>query len=451
MVGKYSTRTLILTTGLLLSLHVDSEAITEGTEGFGQVEDCRFLTYEQQQFFDLKLPSFRTDWISPDFIQGALPHTPAKDAASEISHIFNHALLLDPEMQQLSISNTGSRARLDRALQKLREGKPVGVGISGGSITIGTGTKIFNEDGFFGRIVSWINATYPHPDHTFVNGGMGGSTSGYMAQCIERYLPSLSDMDIIFLEFDLQDPYVPLIPLDNPVRRGYEQMLRKLLSQPQAPAVVEIHFWAPNSPHVPPGSSKGVSFYHNSQAELDTLAAYYRVPALSLRNAIYDKTFQGLPGFRPGDFMCDAIHPNFLGHRYLADLAISLMQDRLARLVLTDPAEDRFEDPEMLPPMFLGNDAGKSHCMTGSDFQGRVLQHEGWEWINEGKNGRQKWGFVTTTPGNFMEILIDTTGGPHASKVGTHPTHTSVEVWHHLAVRSIKAASCSQSHACKSN
>lgn len=92
-------------------------------------------------------------------------------------------------------------------------------------------------------------------------------------------------------------------------------MLRKLLSQPQAPAVVEIHFWAPSSPHVPPGSSKGISFYHNSQAELDTLAAYYRVPALSLRNAIYDKTFLDVPGFRPGDFMCDSIHPNFLGHR----------------------------------------------------------------------------------------------------------------------------------------
>lgn len=57
-------------------------------------------------------------------------------------------------------------------------------------------------------------------------------------------------------------------------------------------------------------------------------------------------------------------------------MAISLMQDRLARLVLTDPAEDRFEDPQLLPPMFLGNDAGISHCMTGTDFQGRVLRHE---------------------------------------------------------------------------
>ncbi len=97
-------------------------------------------------------------------------------------------------------------------------GKPIGVGISGGSITIGTGTKTFNEDGFFGRIVSWINATYPHADHKFVNGGMGGSTSGYMAQCIERYLPGLAEMDIIFLEFDLQDPFVSMAPLDNPIR-----------------------------------------------------------------------------------------------------------------------------------------------------------------------------------------------------------------------------------------
>ena len=52
------------------------------------------------------------------------------------------------------------------------------------------------------------------------------------------------------------------------------------------------------------------------------------------------------------------------------------MQDRLARLVLTDPAEDSFEDPQILPPMFLGNDAGVSHCMTGVDFQHRVLRHE---------------------------------------------------------------------------
>ena len=79
-------------------------------------------------------------------------------------------------------------------------------------------------------------------------------------------------------------------------------MLRTLLSQPQAPAVVELHFWAPRSPYLPAGSSKGVSFYHNSQAELDTLAAYYQVPALSLRNAIYDKTFSEVPGFRVADF-----------------------------------------------------------------------------------------------------------------------------------------------------
>lgn len=78
MVGRYHARILFLTTLLRLWLQVSCDSTSEDTEGFGQVEDCRFLTYEQQQFYDLKLPSFRTDWISPDFIQSALPHTPAK-------------------------------------------------------------------------------------------------------------------------------------------------------------------------------------------------------------------------------------------------------------------------------------------------------------------------------------------------------------------------------------
>ena len=103
----------------------------------------------------------------------------------------------------------------------LYTGDPVGIGITGGSITIGTGTENPAYDGFFGRIIDWVNATYPHPNHIFENGGMGGSTSAYMAQCIERYIAALPDMDIIFVEFDLQDPFEPRIELDNPVRCVY--------------------------------------------------------------------------------------------------------------------------------------------------------------------------------------------------------------------------------------
>ena len=78
MVGRECSRILFLITLPRLWFQVSCDGTSEGTEGFGQVDDCRFLSYEQQQFYDLKLPSFRTDWISPDFIQSALPHTPAK-------------------------------------------------------------------------------------------------------------------------------------------------------------------------------------------------------------------------------------------------------------------------------------------------------------------------------------------------------------------------------------
>ena len=31
---------------------------------------------------------------------------------------------------------------------------------------------------------------------------------------------------------------------------------------------------------------------------------------------------------------------------------------------------------------------------------------QGWEWLNEGKNGRHKWGYISTVPGTSMEILV---------------------------------------------
>ena len=78
MATMFCLRTVVLV-GLIQLCHLASgQTSTEGLEGFGQVEDCRFLSYEEQQFYNLKLPSFRTDWIRPDFVQAALPHTPAK-------------------------------------------------------------------------------------------------------------------------------------------------------------------------------------------------------------------------------------------------------------------------------------------------------------------------------------------------------------------------------------
>lgn len=38
-------------------------------------------------------------------------------------------------------------------------------------------------------------------------------------------------------------------------------------------------------------------------------------------------------------------------------------------------------------------------CAIGADFVSVVLEHEGWEWVDEGKPGSPKWGFVSTQVG----------------------------------------------------
>ena len=78
MARSFRSRAFILLALVSVWQQFHCQALGDGSEGFGDVQDCRLLSYEEQQFFNLKLPSFRTDWISPDFIQSALPHTPAK-------------------------------------------------------------------------------------------------------------------------------------------------------------------------------------------------------------------------------------------------------------------------------------------------------------------------------------------------------------------------------------
>ena len=40
----------------------------------------------------------------------------------------------------------------------------------------------------------------------------------------------------------------------------------------------------------------------------------------------------------------------------------------------------------------------------------------GFEWVNEAKTERPKWGFVATKPGSFLKIALDTTATALVSK-----------------------------------
>jgi hypothetical protein len=63
------------------------------------------------------------------------------------------------------------------------------------------------------------------------------------------------------------------------------------------------------------------------------------------------------------------------------------------------------------PPFFLGNEYDPSGvCAIGSEFKELASMDEGWEWVDEGKPGKPKWGFVSEEIGKPLVVEIDISG-----------------------------------------
>lgn len=71
------------------------------------------------------------------------------------------------------------------------------------------------------------------------NGGMRGAPSTYFEVCSKRHLPG--NVDIVVAEFNINDEAMPSPAMQNPARRSFERLLRKLLSLPSKPAVILLN------------------------------------------------------------------------------------------------------------------------------------------------------------------------------------------------------------------
>lgn len=68
------------------------------------------------------------------------------------------------------------------------------------------------------------------------NKGIGGTSSGVFSACAEQMVAP--DAALVVIEFTVNDKAD--LRLADPQRRGYEQLVRKLLRLPGAPAVVQV-------------------------------------------------------------------------------------------------------------------------------------------------------------------------------------------------------------------
>ncbi|CAL8468221.1 g7760 [Coccomyxa elongata] len=335
-------------------------------------------------------------------------HPQARRAAMQ-EKLLAYRLLVSEQMLAQGLSNLGDSRRMERFFEKLLRGDPVTMVTLGGSISAGQGVSV-PGDAYIPRVYDWIQTVFPNKKHRFLNRALPGTTSAYVSPCALQMVPPEADFVLLEYTFNDAERAYEGQSADDPTRRGFERLIRKMLLLPERPAVMYFHVWTPRR--------LGFRFFESPENMIEMVPEYYGLPSISMRNAMYH-IVENLTV--PADWLwrSDINHANCLGHRYMADLIIGYFQNIALHMV--DQASDggggalQHEGPvmEALPePMFVGNsEAHASHCRMDEDFRALVSSEQGWRWVNEGKSPeRPKWGFVTEREGDSLTVRVPTEG-----------------------------------------
>ncbi|GBF87887.1 hypothetical protein Rsub_00599 [Raphidocelis subcapitata] len=327
--------------------------------------------------------------------------------------LLNHNFSLARPQLQRGLSYLGPHPRLRRLVARMLAGGggPVRVGAVGGSISYGHGASQLGVTDWFARLGNWLPRAFPRAKFEFHNGCVPATPAAFMTLCLEHYLDPLADL--VFVEYVLNDGIEDRV-MHNRRVRIYERLLRRIMDQPHAPAVVLVGthgMFRDRGAVGVTGESEWRPFHHTLEDLYGAVAAYYSAPVLSFRNAIYNLGQARRYNFRA--FMReDFIHPNDAGHQAIADLAMHLLQEATVGLQLwpLSPDDEAAALGKLPGPMYPGNHPSlRRVCFHGDDFRSTVVNAGGgWEWVNEGTEASPKWGYVSTKPGAVLRVRLDT-------------------------------------------
>ncbi|CAL5221891.1 g4156 [Coccomyxa viridis] len=304
------------------------------------------------------------------------------------------------------LSNIGDSRRMERFLQKLLNGDAVTMVALGGSITAGQGVTMA-RDNYVERLYRWVQATFPNDQHRLLNKGLPGTTSAYVSPCALQIVPP--DADFVLLEFTFNDAEraSPVQAADDPTRRGFERLIRKMLNLQKRPAVAYFHVWTPRR--------LGTHFYESPENVIEMVPEYYGLPSISMRNALYHMVANLTV---PAEWLwrSDINHANCVGHRYMADLIIGYLQNVALHVIdhmrVTELLHEEAVHEALHMPMFDDNwENHASRCQMDFEFKSLVSEDKGWQWVNEGKSpDRPKWGLVSETEGDSLAVQVPMDG-----------------------------------------
>lgn len=196
-----------------------------------------------------------------------------------------------------ALVNAGDDKYIVNVMQRALNGEKLTLAFLGGSITQGCLSS--TPEGCYAALTyKWWKEAFPKADFTYINAGIGGTTSHLGAGRVEEEVLSKKP-DFIIVEFSVNDD-------DDSAhfKETYESLIRHILKSEWAPAVLLV-----NNVRYDDGG--------NAEAIHLPVAAHYNLPSVSMKSTIYEQLIK-TGKVKNREITPDDLHPNDAGHGLLA-------------------------------------------------------------------------------------------------------------------------------------
>ncbi|MDO5435652.1 MAG: SGNH/GDSL hydrolase family protein [Clostridia bacterium] len=204
----------------------------------------------------------------------------------------------------------GSNTRLQKILNRAKNGENITLAVIGGSITEGAGAGTY-KDCWASRLLRLLRAEYGTDDGLnigLVNAGVGGtpSTFGwirYYRDIVDKVKDDDGLPDIVIIEYAVNDG-------GEPTNRGcYESMVREILAAENEPAVILLFSVFRTG--------------YTLQDQFIPIGRAYDLTMVSMRDSVFP-----LIGdmWTQKEFFYDEYHPTALGHGIMADCIMNAIR-----------------------------------------------------------------------------------------------------------------------------
>ncbi|MBO5056766.1 MAG: SGNH/GDSL hydrolase family protein [Lachnospiraceae bacterium] len=200
--------------------------------------------------------------------------------------------------------NRGNWYRIKKCMKKALQGEKITVGFLGGSITQGSLSST-PETCYAYLVYEWWKNKFPKSEITFINAGIGGTTSQFGVSRVEEHLLKYNP-DFVLIEFAVNDDNTEFFA------ETYEGLVRRTLGDKCSPALMLMN----NVRY-----DNGV----NAQEMHLKVAKAYELPMVSMKSTIWPEVESGRIPNR--EITPDDLHPNDAGHKLVAQVITAFLED----------------------------------------------------------------------------------------------------------------------------